>query len=116
MVFEDFKLVDNMRCGGEIVIYQGPKEGAGFRNALIVAHSDQVEVPLPHALRDSVDPDVGRTVGLWPSGYSYNLTFTNLTFVNFDRSDTFAWSNCAHCNFANTMNNEAKTNFMQGIT
>ena len=116
MVFEDFKLVDNMRCGGEIVIYQGPKEGAGFRNALIVAHSDQVEVPLPHSLRDSVDPDVGRTVGLWPSGYSYNLTFTNLTFVNFDRSDTFAWSNCAHCNFPNTKNNEGKTNFMQGIT
>uniref|UniRef100_A0A061S937 Ipt tig domain containing protein n=1 Tax=Tetraselmis sp. GSL018 TaxID=582737 RepID=A0A061S937_9CHLO len=53
---------------------------------------------------------------MWPSGYAYNLTYRNITFVNFDRSDMFAWSNCAHCNFPETKNNGAKTNYMRKIT
>ncbi len=116
VVFDGFKLVDNLRAGGEIVIYQGPRDMAGFRNSLVVAHSAQVDVPMPHNLRDSVDPDVGRTIGMWPSGYAYNLTYSNITFVNFDLAETSAWSNCAHCNFPNTKNNEGKTNYMRGIT
>ncbi len=90
MTFDNFKLVDNMRAGGEIVIYQGPRDMAGFTNTLVVAHSSLVDVPLPHSLRDSKDPDRGITVGMWPSGYSYNLTYRNITFANFDRDDMFA--------------------------
>jgi hypothetical protein len=116
VVFNGFKLLDNMRAGGEIVIYQGPKGKAGFRNTLVVARSGQVQVPFPHSLRDIRDPDVGRVVGMWPSGYSYNLTYENIAFVNFDGNDTFTWSNCAHCNFPNTKNNEGKTNYMKAIT
>lgn len=113
--FQDFKLVDNMRCGGEIVDYNGPREAAGFRNALIVAHSSLAPDPLPHSLRDSKDPDIGHSVGLWTSGISFNLTFDTLTFVNFDRSDVQAWSNCAHCNFPNTKYNEGKTTYVKNI-
>lgn len=104
-----------MRCGGEIVQYSGPRDAAGFRDALIVAHSDMVSHPLPHSLRDSKDPDSGHTVGLWSSGYSFNLTFDGITFVNYDEDDTQAWSNCAHCNFPNTKYMEGKTTYVKNI-
>jgi len=114
-MFDGFKLADNLRAGGEIVNYQGPRDKAGFLNSLVVAHSDKVDVPLPHSLRERADPDVGRTVGLWPSGLAYNLTFSNITFVNFDRSDTFAWGDCAMCTLPNNVNG-LEMNYMDGIT
>jgi hypothetical protein len=113
--FEGFKLADNLRCGGEIVNYNGPREAAGFRDALIIAHSSLAPDPLPHELRDGRDPDVGHTVGLWSSGISFNLTYDGLTFVNFDRADVQAWSNCAHCNFPNTKFNGGKTTYVRNI-
>eukprot|EP00210_Caulerpa_lentillifera_P009344 g8908.t1 len=110
--FRNFSLADNLRTGMEVVKVNSPLGGAKTVDSLIIATTEGND--LLHELRD--DPDNGSSFGFIVSGATFNYTIENTTFVNFNRTDTYVFGSCSHCNFPNNKNNDAKITSFQGIS
>lgn len=109
--FKNFKLADNLRAGIEVVKANSPANGALTEGCLFVGHSSNMPDPIPHNLRD--DPDNGMTFAFIASGQTSNYTFKDSVLVNYDRGDLVSFGSCAHCNFPNNKNQDAKITTMR---